>query len=159
MSEMKICIKCDFQQPVGNFNWRDKKKGVRHNTCKACHSAYRRQHYLDNKEMYKEKARRWNDENQDAHRMKVRRYAFEYLLAHPCVDCGEINPLTLQFDHVRGVKKSTVSLLISSTTSIKRVKEEIAKCDVRCANCHQIKTAKEGGWNIIDLMAEYGLDS
>ncbi len=158
MSEMKVCIKCDTEQPLENYNWRNKKRGVKHNTCKACHSIYRRQHYLSNQEMYKEKARRWNDENQDEHRMKVRRYAFEYLLENPCVDCGETNPLTLQFDHVRGIKKATVSLLISSTTSIKRVEDEIAKCEVRCANCHQIKTAKEGAWHIIDLMAEYGID-
>ena len=158
MSETKTCTKCNEEKSVEQFSWKNKKKQKRRTMCKACHSAYRRQHYLDNQEMYKEKARRWNDENQDAYREKMRRHTFEYLLNHPCVDCGETNPIALQFDHVRGVKIAPVSVLLSTTISLKRLKEEIAKCEVRCANCHQIKTAKEGSWHIIDLMAEYGLD-
>lgn len=58
-----------------------------------------------------------------------------------CVDCGfKVHPDALQFDHLpqyeksfnigpgRGKKKSTLLA-------------EIAKCEVRCANCHAIKTA------------------
>ncbi|GAB5492936.1 MAG: hypothetical protein Phog2KO_31510 [Phototrophicaceae bacterium] len=109
--------------------------------------------------MYQEKARRWNDENQDEHRMKMRQYAFDYLLAHPCVDCGETDPIVLEFDHVRGVKLSEVSVLLGSTVSMKRLTDEIAKCDIRCANCHRRKTAQERGWHMLDLVAKYEADS
>ena len=79
----------------------------------------------------------------------------EYLLEHPCVDCGESNPIVLEFDHVRGKKYKAVSELMSWDYSLKTLKDEIAKCDVRCANCHRIKTAQERGWHMLDLMAEY----
>lgn len=69
----------------------------------------------------------------------------EYLLSHPCVDCGEADPVVLEFDHVRGVKKATVSSMIGGTYSTERLFEEIAKCDVRCANCHRRVTAARGG--------------
>jgi hypothetical protein len=49
-----------------------------------------------------------------------------------CVECGETDPLVLQFDHVRGVKSRNVT----PTMSLDDLREEIEKCDVRCANCH-----------------------
>ena len=68
-----------------------------------------------------------------------------FLKRHPCVDCGEPDPVVLQFDHVRGSKAREVSLLVSDPASLSTVKEEIKKCKVRCANCHT-KTARRGGW-------------
>lgn len=48
---MRVCSKCGESKSEDKFNWR--KKGVRRATqCKSCHSAYRRQHYLDNREKY-----------------------------------------------------------------------------------------------------------
>lgn len=64
--------------------------------------------------------------------------------AHPCVDCGETDLAVLEFDHVRGQKTTEVSKLL--TSSLARVKAEVALCDVRCANCHRRKTARECGW-------------
>jgi len=64
----------------------------------------------------------------------------DYLLQHPCLDCGETDIMVLQFDHVRGEKRDDMSRLLSF--SEKTVREEIEKCEVRCANCHQRKTAE-----------------
>jgi len=151
----KICTKCNTEKPISQFSWRNKRKGLYKSQCKSCHAEYRRQHYLDNHEKYKKKARRWNDEHKDARLLAARRLVLEYLLAHPCVDCGESNPIVLEFDHVRGKKYKAVSELMSWDYSLKTLKDEIAKCDVRCANCHRIKTAQERGWHMLDLMAEY----
>jgi hypothetical protein len=38
-----------------------------------------------------------------------RQYVWSYLSTHPCVDCGESNPIVLESDHVRGRKKMIVS--------------------------------------------------
>jgi hypothetical protein len=74
------------------------------------------------------------------------RYIYAYLLEHPCVDCGEADPIVLDFDHVRGKKLCNVSHLLSGTPSLKRIQAEIDKCEVRCANCHRRVTAQRHGW-------------
>ena len=72
---------------------------------------------------------------------------YAYLLSHPCIDCGESDPIVLQFDHVRGKKLYNISQAVcGSKLRWQTVLSEIAKCDVRCANCHTRKTAKESGW-------------
>ena len=63
-----------------------------------------------------------------------------YLEKHPCVDCGEQDIRLLEFDHVRGNKSATVSSLKSRNYSIKKIMEEIAKCEVRCVRCHRLVT-------------------
>jgi hypothetical protein len=66
-----------------------------------------------------------------------------------CQDCGGTFPdYVLEFDHVRGEKSFTISQFISTNGSFKRLPllhEEIAKCDVVCANCHRIRE-HERGW-------------
>lgn len=68
---------------------------------------------------------------------------FEYLQAHPCVDCGEHDPVVLEFDHVRGEKKQDIAMMINNGASWERLLTEIEKCDVRCANDHRRRTASQ----------------
>lgn len=70
----------------------------------------------------------------------------EYLYQHHCVDCGESDIVVLHFDHVRGKKSYDISTMINSAYSLKRIFEEIRKCDVVCANCHHRRTAKQQNW-------------
>lgn len=64
----------------------------------------------------------------------------DYLSIHPCIDCGETDPLVLVFDHCRRKKYRDVTGL--NLMSLKKVLEEIKKCDVVCANDHARRTAK-----------------
>ena len=57
-----------------------------------------------------------------------------------CVDCGESNPVVLEFDHVQGEKRKAISDMVCNYYSIETIKEEIRKCEIRCANCHRKKT-------------------
>lgn len=68
--------------------------------------------------------------------------------ARPCADCGVEYPhYVMQLDH-RGDKLFTVSSLLSSgpiaiprrDITLKMLLDEIAKCDVVCANCHAKRT-------------------
>jgi hypothetical protein len=69
------------------------------------------------------------------------RWVYEYLRDHPCVDCGETDPLLLEFDHV-GDKRSGVMDLAWGEYSLASIEAEIARCEVRCCNCHRRKTAQ-----------------
>lgn len=87
-------------------------------------------------------------ENNRIVRNKKRVFVNEYLKAHPCVDCGEANTIVLEFDHVgvAGSKEFNISDAVRFGYGMKRIKNEIAKCEVRCANCHRKKTYERGGW-------------
>lgn len=69
---------------------------------------------------------------------------FEYLNGKPCIDCGESDILKLSFDHVYGEKHSDISQMVANTGMNKVLNgfldNEISKCVVRCANCHQKRT-------------------
>ncbi len=57
----------------------------------------------------------------------------------PCVDCGKQYPAcAMDFDHVRGEKVSGISQMQNWPHF--KLKEEIAKCEVVCSNCHRIRT-------------------
>ena len=60
----------------------------------------------------------------------------------PCYDCGmEFPPWIMQFDHREGeTKKGNISLMVRKSYYVEKIKEEIKKCDVVCANCHSERT-------------------
>jgi thymidine kinase len=79
-------------------------------------------------------------------RKRNRDFVREYLVSHPCVDCGESRWRVLEFDHIRGAKYADIAWMIVQTRSLENIAKEIAKCEVRCANCHRLRTAKQFGW-------------
>ena len=74
-----------------------------------------------------------------------RLHLYNYLKDKSCVDCGETDPVVLDFDHIKD-KKYNISYLIALGYSISKIDEEINKCEIRCANCHRRKTSKQLGW-------------
>ncbi len=66
----------------------------------------------------------------------LRKWLGDYKRAVGCADCGFRDPRALDFDHVAGVK----TINISFAKSIAQAQTEIAKCVVRCSNCHRIRT-------------------
>ena len=61
------------------------------------------------------------------------------LKSGPCLDCGlRFHHAAMDFDHVRGVKINDVATLVSNGRS--GILEEIAKCELVCANCHRVRT-------------------
>jgi hypothetical protein len=59
----------------------------------------------------------------------------------PCSDCEKYYHYSqMDFDHVDGKKKHNIARYANSAVSIKTIKDEIAKCEVVCANCHRLRT-------------------
>ena len=74
------------------------------------------------------------------HRNKHREYRDAVKMASGCELCGyNEHPAALQFDHIDPSTKE-FSLGRSKAVSFQRMKDEIAKCRVLCANCHMIHT-------------------
>lgn len=71
---------------------------------------------------------------------------WEYLLEHPCVECGEDNPILLDFDHLdpKTKRKGIANMIALHYWSV--IEKEIAKCRVLCVKCHRIHTAKQRGY-------------
>src|SRR6266852_5679529 len=57
-----------------------------------------------------------------------------------CVDCGQQHPATLHFHHLNSEDKVfNISDAARRGISLDRIKKEINKCMVLCANCHAIR--------------------
>ena len=138
--EHKKCTKCKKSKNIDEFPWQNKAIDKKHAQCKVCQRKRSRQHFLDNKESYLERISEYRKTGTQENRRKV----LEYWKEHPCVDCGESHPATLQFDHQRD-KRMPVSRMIT-TYSWGAVLAEIEKFEVRCANCRMKKTAKDQNW-------------
>jgi hypothetical protein len=69
-----------------------------------------------------------------------REFVTTYLNNHPCVDCGNTDIRVLEFDHVNDNKEGNISHAVNCAWSLKRLTNEINKCEIRCANCHRIIT-------------------
>jgi len=123
-----ICIKCGKEKSIDDFYDRHKTNSVagrKKSVCKICqiettvasNKTRRKQHYDR---------------------------IVEIKLRRGCIDCGfNSHAAALHFDHKHRAEKRFIiaqSLLYSWKTILK----EIAKCDIRCANCHAIKTFQAG---------------
>jgi hypothetical protein len=139
--ETRICRGCGQEKAIGEFNYRVKAKGLRQRYCRLCTRGQVKAHYVQNTAYYLRKARKRNNEVKKRNQDRI----LAYLASHSCVDCGESDWVCLQFDHVRGRKLRTIAVMVG-TYEWERIEEEIAKCEVRCANCHQRKTAKQRGY-------------
>ena len=140
---MEKCTICKKEKLNNEFNFKIKILGLRHHQCKDCTRLSVKNHYNKNRKYYLEKTRKRNAKL----RLDVLNYQKQYLLQNPCIDCGESDLSVLEFDHNDKVSKfKAVSSLIRARYSLEKIKNEINKCEVRCANCHRRKTAKEFKW-------------
>lgn len=88
-------------------------------------------------------------------RVRVRQAGMVELLRdlrrEPCADCGgQFKPHQMDFDHRDPSTKSfNVMTGRAMLMSTKRILEEVAKCDIVCANCHQMRTQAIRAWQPI----------
>lgn len=128
--ETRICKNCKKEKALQEFEQHYK-------TCKKCR--YQIDFYNPSRKKYLKK---WNSYRRRENIVNM----LQYLSNHPCVDCGETNPVLLEFDHVKGKKKSSISNLVYRQANWKTINAEIKKCHVRCVRCHRLRTAKTFNW-------------
>lgn len=138
MNEKK-CAACGVVKSSDDFHRNRNKPDGLQTACKVCRKTQNANWYKSNKEPHNTKRKAWTENR----RLENTEKLVEHLQNHPCVDCGETDPLVLELDHVTGTKVAAVTRLTSGASSWEKVANEIDKCVVRCANCHRRKTAKE----------------
>ncbi|SRR5258706_1756 len=129
-----ICYSCKLDKPDSDFY-------MSNDMCKLCKKAYNKEYYLRTKERHNPSRR----ERTELMRNIARSFILEYLGSHPCVDCGEDDPIVLEFDHLED-KTHNISAMIGSGMTVASIIVEINKCQVVCSNCHKRRTAKTFGW-------------
>ena len=158
---MKVCASCKVSKPKREFYINRAKKDGRQYSCIECQKDYH-----NNKWYVKKKEERVEQIRQNKlHRKRVSyRMILKDYFSKGCIDCGEKDIRVLEFDHVRGVKKrfkhrrtEGVSYLVRCGYLWSTIIKEIDKCEVRCCNCHKLKTFKEFNYldDVKDIYKEY----
>jgi hypothetical protein len=142
MEQTKYCPSCSIEKSIKEFGRHRTRYDGLQSQCRACKRASQRSWYHNNKARHVANvaARRRAEET------RIISLIVAFLRQHPCVDCGEDNPVVLEFDHVRGIKGNSVCNMIGLGYSWAKIYAEIQKCEVRCCKCHRIKTAKQFGY-------------
>lgn len=116
--------------------------------CSKCGTLHSRKGSYYCKDCHNEHQKEWNKKNPYSQRKWIiqRRADIRKLIekakAVPCADCGiEYPSCVMDFDHQKD-KEFLLSVAANKNMAIKRVLDEIAKCEVVCANCHRIRTFK-----------------
>ena len=142
----KVCNLCKTFKKIEDYNKSSNKSDGLNSGCRDCTSKLarknwndpdKRNHYIRNHYKRKDRYVKRNCE-----------YVWRYLSNNPCVDCGEDNIVVLEFDHISD-KVYNISELMNRGCALNTLKKEIEKCEVRCANCHRLKTAKDFNWGIL----------
>lgn len=108
---------------------------------------YDREWYFKNKE----RLRDTKNERVRKYRKEKRSYILEILKNSKCLNCGINDYRVLEFDH-RNPEEKSFNLGDSTKYTLDRIKKEIDKCDILCANCHRIKTIKQFNYYSEDVV-------
>lgn len=135
---MKTCSKCKNEKPLSAFGKLSKAPDGLQYYCKLCKAIV----HQDKKDIRIPQILAAKKERIKEHRRRI----YAYFLQNPC-ECGESDPVVLEFDHNDGTNKSgNISKMVIDGVGWERISAEIDKCTVRCANCHARRTAKQFGW-------------
>lgn len=140
----KVCSECKEEKGIEEYWYKNKLKNIRQPKCKSCTLIYQKKHYRESKSR-RIKIHKANGQ------LRERNYLFvnDYLKKNPCIDCGENDPIVLEFDHVSiESKNKNISIMVRDCNSLEKIKEEIQKCEIRCCNCHRRRTAKQFKWRV-----------
>lgn len=144
-----ICKVCERNRRHAAFQGYIHRNGKEYfsRTCRECVSKRLKKQYAADPEKFKSKSReRWRTKSgyylrdrRDS--VKERRDFIQKVKSETaCKDCDKrFHPVAMDFDH-RGDKTAGVAYMAQHGYSLERIKAEIAKCDVVCANCHRIRT-------------------
>ena len=133
---VKSCSRCGQEKPYSSFGKKGKKSDgtTRYQAyCKECRRVYFAGYYRRHKKAIVARVAINNRRRRDSLYGAKRK---------PCADCGgSFPPWVMDFDHRSKTEKlECVSFLVQRGMASALVRQEMAKCDVVCANCHRQRT-------------------
>jgi hypothetical protein len=139
---MRTCTVCKQRKHIKAFGFRDNARGRRDRTCKACVAAASRTAATPQAEVDRNTGQSRGERSRT-----LQARVWRYLAQHPCIDCGETDPIVLDFDQVEpDSSRDSLYQLVHQGASWSALLSEIGRCDVRCANCRRRRTAAQFGW-------------
>ncbi len=132
--ETQRCSRCGLVLPGEAFNRLGERRQY---YCRDCFLAYYQQHGGSMRPRWYAGAR-----DRVAH---AREHVLVVLSQQTCADCGEGDPVVLEFDHV-GPKVAHIADLTASGRAISIIAAEMEECEVVCVCCHRRRTASRAGW-------------
>lgn len=123
---MKTCRYCNHEYPESYFGvaLTTKDKVYYRHKCKFC--------YSDTKKELRKK-------NQD--------WLLNFKKDGKCSKCGNDDYRVLEFHHLDSKEKDfSISHMRNNSFSLEKIKQEIKKCAILCANCHRVTHWQENGW-------------
>lgn len=135
---MKTCSKCNENKELELFSKNGRNADGRHPWCKVCFATYERERYQNGDSVRKQR-------NNKKTRGRNHKRLWAILSEASCMDCGESDPIVLEFDH-RDQATKTTEICTLYHRSWANIKEELDKCDIVCCNCHRRRTTVQLGW-------------
>jgi len=132
---LKRCVRCGIAQPVAEFHRRG---DAFQSWCKTCHRAWDAEYHSRRRDIrYVQKRLR---------KQALFDWMTDLKTSRPCTDCGGFfHAAAMTFDHLPGSeKRADVSTLLHAGYR-RALFDEIAKCELVCANCHAVRTFDRAG--------------
>jgi hypothetical protein len=128
---MKHCVKCGTVKPVSDFNKNKRQMDGFQSYCRLCQKESDRQSYL------KSKTRRAKVAEQGRlAKERGKTLVQRYKRMCKCRVCREAEPVALDLHHLDpSTKEGNPSSLYGNSSD--KIRKEIRKCVVLCANCHR----------------------
>ena len=114
---MRTCKHCGTSKPLDQFANAGNRNGIEYkrHLCIPCYSI-----------------------SKQPRKDKLKTEYIEWKKTLRCNRCGINDHRVLQFHHLSD-KENEISNMLSQGFSLNKIQEEATKCEVLCANCHQIE--------------------
>lgn len=135
---MKRCPRCGETKPHSEFHLSRRRRDGLQSICKSCRAV------IDHDRYERQRGTRVPTRTWERGR---RLWLLSLKTGRPCTDCGKIfPPQVMQWDHLPGnLKLGNISTGLRDR-SRQEILDEIAKCELVCANCHALRTFQRSGW-------------
>jgi hypothetical protein len=135
MLPVKTCRVCKKQKDISHFSPSAKNRHGVKTICRPCETEYQKSRLKSNPEYAKNQMR-----NTEKRRFMIRDMIRDAKNV-PCIDCKVSYPwMVMDFDHRPGETKVAEVSKLATSASVQKIRDEIAKCDVVCSNCHRLRT-------------------